>query len=208
MTNRFLSSALSFALGIVLVGTSWASPQVGASESGTLANEASSNAGKIKCWVMRSGDDAFALNIQPVPFGNGLRAFLRQYEKAAGGTGYTPVPIKLQTQPVGTDPEEFTDPIEVSLEQKMTASGITYYTMSYGSGASAFSIGAVRFLEGNGGRASSDVVVRFDPDKMKSVQRDPCNEPPADDMGEEEEVLQDGSFLPLKAPPVATAEEP
>ncbi len=45
-------------------------------------------------------------------------------------------------------------------------------------------------------------------DKMKSVQRDPCNEPPVDDMGEEEEVLQDGSFLTLKAPSVATPEEP
>ncbi len=52
-------------------------------------------------------------------------------------------------------------------------------------------IGTMRYLPGNGERQSSDLVVRFDRAVVKSIgSGDPCDGPPVDDMGEEEEVLK------------------
>jgi len=172
---------------------------------GSIVNETPTEPGKIGAWVFRTGDDGLALNIQPIPFSSKFKGYLRQYTKTA--LGYTPTDIKLQVDATaGTAPANLGNlGIEVSMEPK-TSNGVEYFDLTYlATGGTVVKVGAVRFVDGSAGRTGADVVLRVNAN-FKSVTRNPCDEPPVDDMGEEEILDQSASTLPLTAVASETVE--
>jgi hypothetical protein len=201
----FSTSAL---LGLTLASAT-AFGQTPASGAGSVVSETPSEPGKIGAWVFRTGDDGLALNVQPVPFSTKYKGYLRQYKKV--GDVYTPTDIKLQVDDTGgTPPANLGDQgIEVSIVPKETTGSlqIPYYELTYlAPGGVTVKVGAMRFLNGNAGRSGTDVVLRVN-SKLKSLSRNPCDEPPIDDMGEEEILDQSASTLPLTAVAATTIEE-
>ncbi len=175
------------------------------SSAGSIVNETPAEPGKIGAWVFRTGDDGLALNVQPIPFSPKIRGYLRQYTRTA--LGYTPTDIKLQVDPTaGAVPANLgSTGIELSMEPK-TSNGVEYFELTYlATGGVSVKVGAVRYVNGNSGRGGSDVVLRVNTN-LKSVTRSPCDEPPLDDMGEEEILDQSASTLPLTAVATETSE--
>jgi hypothetical protein len=171
-------------------------------DPGTIVTTSTATAGKMRSWVFRSGDDAFVINVQPKPFSSDFKAYIRQYKK--GTSEFAPTALKLKIDPAAGAPSvSFNTAIELALEKNIV-SGNESYTMTYVNAAGVITkVGVLRFVGGGNGRASADLIARFDAKVTSIVFRDPCVGPPADDMGEEEEISLDGSSVPLQ--PVASA---
>ena len=203
MLKKVLHVSMSALLGVAFVATtSFGQGGVGgpggSSGPGSIVNENPSEPGKIGAWVFRTGDDGLALHVQPVAFSTKYKGSLRQYTKT--NLGYTPTDLKLQIDPTaGAAPENLGNQgIEVSVEPK-TSNGVPYFELTYTPmGGTPVKVGAMRFLSGSSGRSGADVVLRVNAN-LKSVSRDPCDEPPLDDMGEEEILDQSAATLPLTA---------
>ena len=159
--------------------------------------------GRVKCWVSRSSTGAVAISV--FEDGTTLSAKFRRYSKEE--EEYSQIKTKIQTPPTtpGGTPTTIQELSTVPV-RLVAVTGVTdTYTMIYDSLTPEVQlpVGFVKFVRGNNQRASSDVVVRF-----KNIEGaiDPCNQPPIDDIGEEEEVPvglsanAPGPSLPFTAP--------
>ena len=195
-------------------------PVTSVPEAGEITSKPASP-GRINCWVARTGTRAVSVSV---------------YEEA----GKKMAKLRLYTRPI-TEPEEYgavnakipvptgTTPddkpvVQVALAE-VTGKPNTFemkYEKKIGTTTTEVSIGYLTFSPSAKGRISSDVVVRLKSNVKAANQEvfgpsvtDPCNQPPDDDIGEEEEIApgftaagetptSPGRSLALTAP-VATA---
>jgi len=164
-------------------------------DTGSIVGSPASSVYNVKCWISRSENGATAVSV--FDDGGVLRAKFRRYEKKEEDyrtrlTKFLP-PI---VPPATVSP--MVTPVETVLVKLVAVAGYAdTYDMIYEVPMStlSFSVGQARYVRGNRSRGSSDVVVRFR--NIEGVSADPCNEPPVDDMGEEEDMPRGGSaFAP------------
>lgn len=184
----------------------------GSADTGTILSLPTTSVGKGNSWVSRSTGSAVAVTAYEDQF-RVLSANVRQYSLTTAG--YTSQSTKLKNGAVEYDLQV----VPVRLEKVEDALGrlkhynMVYYPSGYDPmgvpvGAKVM-VGWLKFYRGNNGRTSSDVIIRFHSNVVRATSVSPCDEPPADDMGEEEEVVQSvphtpGASLPL-APAAKTA---
>lgn len=215
MLNSFASSTLA---------TPVDDPVPSVPDPGELTNEPASP-GRINCWVARTGRRAVSVSIYED--GGKKMAKLRLYTKPAtepeeysGVNTVIPIPGSATPDDVRVVPVEL---VEV-------ASRPNTFEMKYekrvDTTITVVNLGFLTFSPSVNGRASSDVIVRFKGEVKAantavfgtSTSTNPCDEPPDDDIGEEEEIppgftpvgeqpTAPGSSLPLTAP-VATVAVP
>ena len=132
---------------------------------------------------------------------DGLHAKLRRYSKEPQQEPEHYLSKTTTIKPQGGNPIPLST-VPVKLTAVSGHPGT--YSMTYEGVSPVVDIGYLRFVAGNTGRASSDVIVRLNKTTVDGVTTDPCNEPPIDDMGEEEDIAvgansSPGPSLPLTA---------
>jgi hypothetical protein len=163
--------------------------------------------GRINCWVARTGTRAVSVSV---------------YEEA----GKKMAKLRLYTRPI-TEPEEYAavntkipvptgtipdDKPVVPVELVEVTGKQNTFEMKYekkiGTTTTDVSIGYLSFSPSANGRISSDVVVRLKGNVKAANQEvfgasvtDPCNQPPDDDIGEEEEIAP--GFTPVGETPTS-----
>ncbi len=154
-------------------------------DTGAIISSPPSSQNNVKCWVSRSGTGAVAVSI--FEDGTTLSAKFRRYSKEEEEYSSKKTKILFPPVPPATSSTTSIELATVPVRLVEIAGQEGTYDMIYDSAAplASFSVGYVRYVRGNNQRASSDVVVRF-----KNIEGaiDPCNQPPIDDMGEEEEM--------------------
>lgn len=183
------------------VGAGGATPTTSGPDTGEITGTTAS-LNRVRCWVSRTnGGTPGAVAVSVYSDGSNLSAKLRRYTKEEEEYSSTQTRIKVP----GTST---VIPLSVVPVKLVPVAGFeNTYDMMYEatSPATTFSVGYLRFIRGNAGRQSSDVVIR-----VRNVEGaiDPCNKPPIDDMGEEEEMplgssaYSPGPSLPFNAPVV------
>jgi hypothetical protein len=150
--------------------------------------------GRINCWVARTGTRAVSVSVYEEA--GKKMAKLRLYTKPTiDPEEYSAVSAKIPV-PTGTTPDEITV-VPVALVE-VTSKPNTFemkYQKKVGATTTEVSIGYLTFSPSTNGRMSSDVVVRLKSNVKAANQEvfgpsvtDPCNQPPDDDIGEEEEI--------------------
>lgn len=177
----------------------------GSADTGTILSLPTANLGRVNSWVSRSTGTAVAVTAYEDQF-RVLSANIRQYTLTTAG--YTSQSTKIKNGAVEYDLQV----VPVRLEKVEDTLGrlrhynMVYYPSGYDPmgaplGAKVL-VGWLKFYRGNNGRVSSDVIIRFHSNVVRTNPVSPCDEPPVDDMGEEEEVVQSvphtpGASLPL-----------
>lgn len=190
-----------FSQGGAGAGTGGATPTTSGPDTGEITGSPAT-LNRVKCWVSRTnsgGPGAVAVSV--FSDGSNLSAKLRRYTKEEEEYSSTVTKIKVP----GTATIISLSVVPVKLVP--VAGYENTFDMMYEatSPSQTFSVGYLKFIRGNAGRSSSDVVIR-----VRNIEGviDPCNKPPIDDMGEEEEVplgssaYSPGPSLPFNAPVV------
>lgn len=148
-------------------------------DTGTIESSAPS-VGKVNCWISRSNTGAVAVTVYQEPSTN-LSAKLRQYSKEE--EEYSSKKTRIKVSPTQTDELSV-----VTVKLELVANTQDTYAMLYESAGvpTPIQVGYLKFARGTTGRKASDVVIRLASVVDGSV--DPCNKPPIDDIGEEEEM--------------------
>jgi hypothetical protein len=166
-------------------------------DTGSLINSSSSSTDKSMTWVSRSYTDASAMRIYQT-FDGLLVANIRTYNRSgANFVGKTTTityddpnvtPTVRVVAPVEVVKVELKEVKETTAPYRLLHYNLMYYPLGFDSSeipqGNPVRIGKVRFNRGVNGRNSSDVSLKFGP----PVKPNPCDEPPLDDIGEEEEV--------------------
>jgi hypothetical protein len=177
-------------------GTAGGTTNTPVPDTGTVFCTPNPATGKVNCWVIRNFSTASAISIFEDPVFSVPSAKIRNYVKNPSGFSAQNTTVTYTT--AATPPTTVTqslDVISVRLEEvRDTLGRVTYYNMNYfpegfnpdGSpkGVKVL-IGKLKFSRGSDGRSSSDISIRFGAAVRPS---NPCDEPPLDDLGEEEEV--------------------
>lgn len=221
-----------------LHGAAFAQPGGGGASSadaGDIVGESPVATDKIKSWVSRTADQATAVCVFRDP--NDLMfANIRQYSIAADTYASaktkivvdgTSAPVELDTVLVRLKPK--LDDLDRILYYEMLFHPNGYNPNGSGK-APAILVGYARYYRGKNGRDSSDVVFRYT-SKFKRVNevitpapaggvttpatpagaataKDPCDTPPIDDLGEEEEIPTAGPSIPGPALPLTAVQVP
>jgi hypothetical protein len=155
----------------------------------TIENTPPSAANQLNCWVSRSNNAAIAVSVYMSGGGSQLVGKLRRYSKGDEEYEDTTTQIKL--------PDGTTTPalkvIMFNLEHEANPKYPDLYKMMYApSVGSPIKVGYLNFVRGNKTRMSSKVSIRLDHTTVVGVNN-PCDEPPIDDIGEEEEIRRSTS---------------
>jgi hypothetical protein len=185
-----------------------------ATDGGTIIGTPTTELGKANSWVIRSATQGIAICIyeDPVLFVQcaNIRFYARTPSSFVGKT--TPVTYK----PDGSQTETTVnlETIYVRLESVPDKLGrFAHYSMNYfpegyepngTPKGTKVQIGKIRFNGGANGRISSDVAVRLSTTVRPSTasSTSPCDEPPVDDIGEEEAVVVSATNVPGLAFPL------
>jgi hypothetical protein len=185
-------------------------------DPGTILN-GSAAPNRVKCWVARTGNRALAVSI----YANGTAAKLRLYKKEIDG--YLGLNIKIPIPGEQPQTEAFVVVVLEPYSNKPNTFEMKFLKQQ-NSTTTPISVGYITFLPSVNGRTSSDVVVRLraavkgeNPEAYGPSTTNPCDEPPTDDIGEEEQMdfgatiegpdpTSPGRFLSL-FPSVATDEQ-
>ena len=172
-------------------------------DTGSVFGSAPSDASKANCWVIRTPTEGMAICVFEDPVFLVRSATLRMYSRSPSGfTGKTAT-IKYKETP--SSPETTLTPETVNLrleEVRDDMERVTHYNMNFfpdgynpnGSPKGVkVVIGKLKYNRGNNARVSSDVSVRLSPSIRPA---NPCDEPPLDDIGEEEEVAISSANVP------------
>ncbi len=190
-------------------------------DPGTIISAPSTDPQRVKCWVSRNFDTALAAcvytdSVYQVPMAN-----IRLYQLS--GSGFVGKQVTFKEVLTGGAAESYTfDVLNVRLEKVDDSIGrVRYYEMAYypkgynanGTGRDPrVLVGYARFAPGKNGRATSDAIFRL----HKKIQQalggslplaapagtaassssDPCDGPPVDDIGEEEETVAGAPLTP------------
>lgn len=159
-------------------------------DTGTIVNTVATEPQKIGAWVARSESTAIAVRIYED--GNTKKAKIRRYKLEDGEF------ISVMTKFKKSDESE-TGPVAVFETTLIpnTRHANTYELMYTVEGAPV-RIGYIRFYKGNQGRTASSAVIRLE--KVVGAMN-PCDEPPIDDIGEEEVINANDSSAPSIAIP-------
>jgi hypothetical protein len=185
-------------------------------DPGTISN-GPAEPNRVKCWVARTGNRALAVSI----YANGTAAKLRLYKKEIDG--YLGLNIKIPIPGEQPQTEVFVVVVLEPYSNKPNTFEMKFLKQQNTS-TTAISVGYITFLPSVNGRTSSDVVVRLresvrgaNPEAYGTSSTNPCDEPPTDDIGEEEQIdfgattegpdpTSPGRFLSL-VPPVVAKEQ-
>jgi hypothetical protein len=180
---------------------------------GSIKNASTTTAGKINAWVARTvGQHAIALHIgDTAP----LTGTFRQYSYNEDDEKFIAAATSLRLVN-GTEVNLPVVPFELERYSfEKNGRTIVSYKILYSPspGADKEIIGYVRFNKGNFERKSSDLIIRLLGQAIANngtatlTAAGPCDEPPADDVGEEELIFGNpnapGTELP--AQPVASS---
>lgn len=172
-------------------------------DTGSVFGSPPSDASKANCWVFRSPTQGMAVCAFEDPVFLVPSATLRLYTRNASGfTGKTTT-VKYKETPASPETTLNLDTISVRLEEvrdtlgRVTHHNMNYFPQGYNSDGSPkgvkVDIGKLKYNRGNNARVSSDVSVRLGQSVRPS---NPCDEPPLDDVGEEEEVAISSTNVP------------
>jgi hypothetical protein len=192
-------------------GSASGTPGTGLSnaDTGSVFGSQPTDASKANCWVFRSPTQGMAVCVFVDPVFVVPSATLRFYSRSASGfTGKTTA-VTYKETPTSPDTTLNLDTISVRLEEvRDTLGRVTHYNMNYfpqgyntdgSSKGVKVVIGKLKYNSGNNARVSSDVSVRLGQSVRPS---NPCDEPPLDDVGEEEEVAISSTNVPGLAFPL------
>ncbi|MFN7731264.1 MAG: hypothetical protein ACK5OB_05140 [Pirellula sp.] len=176
---------------------------------GTILNgDGDPATGKIKCWISRHGDTATALTIFSVPGAPTMYGTLRRFKLFTSDEGVESMnstPTEIDHDNNGTTNPITADIIPVKLVER-SETGLPYkaYYMVYDANRAGleipnavadFPVGSVGFKPGRSDRSGSGVVVRIKP-------RNPCDDPPPDDVGEEELITASTKYKTIPPSPL------
>jgi hypothetical protein len=173
------------------------------SESTIISKTAA--AGKVKCWIARTSTKAIAVHVFVDPTNSQLCARVRYYVKNDEEYASRDTIITL---PSNTTPEPGAKFLTVKLvpfgpaEDRMYEMKFVKLTPT----PTESSIGFLRFIKGSNGRTSDDVLMRFHGKasgtnaKVHEYGTDPCDKPPVDDVGEEEDMAMSGTSTNTPGP--------
>jgi hypothetical protein len=178
-------------------------------DTGSVFGSQPSDASKANCWVFRSPTQGMAVCAFEDPVFLVPSATLRLYSRSASGfTGKTTA-VKYKETPNSPETTLTLDTISVRLEEvrdtlgRVTHHNMNFYPQGYNTDGSPkgvkVDIGKLKYNRGNNARVSSDVSVRLGQSVRPS---NPCDEPPLDDIGEEEEVAISSTNVPGLAFPL------
>ncbi len=176
-------------------------------ESPAIVNGSVTISGKLNAWTARNPDRALSVHVYMD--GLDIKANLRQYVL---NTEFDIFAKRDTVLTFGGTPLPAMEYVPVKL--MLVAGTSATYSMVYNDNGTERPIGWIRQVSGSGGRSTVDVIIRIKP----GVTNIPtgtstgtgtgCDEPPADDMGEEELMSSVGTSnprvparnLPLTAP--------
>ena len=161
-------------------------------DTGTIVNTVATEPLKIGAWVARSESTAIAVRIYED--GTIKKAKIRRYELVDGE--FSDVTTKFKK----SDGSE-TAPVAVFETTLVLKAGYANtYELMYPVEATPVRIGYIRFYKGNQGRTASSAAIRLEAAVVVGATN-PCDEPPIDDIGEEEFINATASSAPSAAIP-------
>jgi len=172
-------------------------------DTGTIFGSLPSATNKANCWLTRSATQGMAVCVYEDPMFLVPTATVRFYSRISSGfTGKTTT-VTYKATPTSPDTAVTLDTISVRLEEARDSLGrVTHYNMNYfpdgynpdGSPKGVkVEIGKLKYNRGNNARVSSDVSVRLGRTVRPLID---CDEPPLDDIGEEEELTVSSANVP------------
>lgn len=164
-------------------GTSPTPTPVMTPDDKTIENSPATSANQVNCWVSRSNNEAIAVSVY-TDSNLQLVGKLRRYTKGDEEFEDKDTEIKLTSTTTSS-------PIKVvpfKLEREASVKFQDVYKMMYTPATgNPIRIGYLSFVRGNKTRLSTSVVIRMDHTTVVGAVN-PCDEPPIDDIAEEEEV--------------------
>lgn len=170
-------------------------------DTGSIYGTPCTSPDKANCWVIRTYNTATAVCVYEDPVFHVPMANLRNYTK--NSTGFTSQNTTV-TLPAPANTTQSLDVVKVRLEEVRDSLGrVTFYNMNYYPDGyntdgtpkgTKVAIGKMKFGKGSHGRGSSDVTIRLGSSVRPTAN--PCDEPPLDDLGEEEEIPVSSSKVP------------
>jgi hypothetical protein len=179
LCNSFVTTASAQPGG----GTGPTPAPITAPDDKSVENLPATNSSNLNCWVSRSNNEAIAISVYR-DSSLQLVGKLRRYSKDAEEFRAIETEIKL--------PDATTLPAQkvllVKLDRVANTKHQDIFSMMFTPPSGVpIRIGYLSFIRGNKTRLSSSVVMRMDHTTVVGSVN-PCDEPPIDDIGEEEEI--------------------
>lgn len=149
----------------------------------TIENSPATNANQVNCWVSRSNNEAIAVSVY-TDSNLQLVGKLRRYTK--GDEEFEDKDTEIKLTPTTTSTPLKVVPFKLERETSVKFQDVfkMMYTPATGD---PVRIGYLSFVRGNKSRLSTSVVIRMDHTTVVGAIN-PCDEPPIDDIAEEEEI--------------------
>lgn len=156
---------------------------VAAPDDKSIENLPAPTSTQVNCWVSRSNSEAIAVSVY-MDSTQQLVGKLRRYNKGIEDFREKDTQIKLPDSTIL--PAEKIVPFK--LERLSGSKFPDVFNMMYTPPTgNPIQIGHMSFIRGNKTRFASSVVIRLNHARVAGVS-DPCDEPPNDDIGEEEAI--------------------
>jgi hypothetical protein len=179
LCNSFVTSASAQLDG----GTGPTPTPVTAPDDKTVENLPATNTSNLNCWVSRSSNEAIAISVYR-DSNLQLVGKLRRYSKEDEEFRAVETVIKLPD--ATTLPSQKVLPVKLERVVNTKHPDIFNIMFTPPSGV-PIRIGYLSFIRGNKSRLSTSVVIRMDHTTVVGPIN-PCEEPPIDDIAEEEEI--------------------
>lgn len=154
-------------------------------DEGTIENLPASESSLLNCWVSRGISSAIAVSVYK-DSNSQLVGKLRRYNK--GSEDFRETNTQIQLPDSTTLPAQQVVPFKLDRLSSNKSPDVFSMMFTPPSG-SPIRIGYLSFIRGNKSRDASSVVIRLDHTSIVGVVN-PCDEPPIDDVGEEEEIYR------------------
>ncbi len=149
----------------------------------TIENLPAPTSNLVNCWVSRSNSEAIAVSVYKDSTQQ-LVGKLRRYNKGFEDFREKDTQIRLPDSTILPAEKIVSFKLEKLTSDKFPDVYNMMYTPPTGS---PIQIGYISFIRGNKTRLSSSAVIRLN-DKVVVGVTNPCDEPPIDDLGEEEAI--------------------
>lgn len=154
-------------------------------DEGTIENSPASESSLLNSWVSRSNNEAIAISVYKDSTQQ-LVGKLRRYSK--GSEDYREMNTQIQLPDSSTLPAQQVVPFK--LDRLTSNKHPDVFSMMFTPPTgNPIRIGYLSFIRGNKSRDASSVVIRLDHNVVVGTIN-PCDEPPIDDIGEEEEIYR------------------